>query len=268
MVGLALAIASVGIAGCHDMLPVSPVPTTAQDPSLSTYPTEEQLAELPPEFRTAPSILGYWTKTGFVGSQAWARAWMQYWANYAKVSVELSLLYNNAHVTTTTGYSEQASVLPAVRELEAFTSLGVSGSCGHTVNATGIFYVHHQAPVGKGWFVFGEEKRSESASAAQPPCSCTSTLQIQTADYDPYSKDQGDCESGTGDSSGSGTQYQPGDYTGGETVSWSTGIGNGGSSLCGSDAVVEFICIDYWDAATGKWVEWSCGFATTCGYAT
>lgn len=83
--------------------------------------------------------------------------------------------------------------------------------------------------------------------------------------YDPYDPGDpnlsgGDCDGGG--SHGSGIQYQPGDYTGGETVDWNTGVGNGGVSVCGSTAIVEYICIDYWDGA--RWVQWSCGYATTC----
>jgi hypothetical protein len=68
---------------------------------------------------------------------------------------------------------------------------------------------------------------------------------------------------GGGTDSGSGIPYSPGDHTGGETVDWGTGVGNGGSSACGPTAVVEYICIDYWEEGVG-WVEWSCGYATTC----
>jgi hypothetical protein len=83
-------------------------------------------------------------------------------------------------------------------------------------------------------------------------------------EYDPY--DDGSC-GGSGDGeppTGSGTQFYPGDYTNGETVNWTTGIGNGGTSVCGDAARVEEICIDLWEAESGDWTEWSCGYATTC----
>jgi hypothetical protein len=94
--------------------------------------------------------------------------------------------------------------------------------------------------------------------------------------YDPYAADgysggDGTC-SGIGDgtssggtggtSTGSGTQYEPGDYTGGETVDWGTGQGNGGTSVCGTTAIVEYVCIDIWDGV--GWVEWGCGYVTSC----
>jgi hypothetical protein len=86
--------------------------------------------------------------------------------------------------------------------------------------------------------------------------------------YDPYASSWGyeefcsDNNDG-GAGNGSGTQYYPGDYTGGETVDWETGVGNGGTSSCGETAKVEIICIDVWVEGVG-WVEWSCGYATTC----
>jgi hypothetical protein len=73
-----------------------------------------------------------------------------------------------------------------------------------------------------------------------------------------------DGEGGGNDPTGSGIQFQPGDFTGGETVDWNTGIGNGGQSVCGSAAQVETACIDIWNESTGDWSEWSCGYATTC----
>lgn len=86
-------------------------------------------------------------------------------------------------------------------------------------------------------------------------------------DYDPYEPAWGyqECEGGTdGASEGSGgTQYEPGDYTNGETVDWETGVGTGKPSACGADAKVEYICIEVWVDGVG-WVEWSCGYATTC----
>lgn len=89
-------------------------------------------------------------------------------------------------------------------------------------------------------------------------------LLIDDDAYDPYYGGAGCSEtsSGSGGGSGSGTQFGPGDSTDGETVDWKTGVGNGGSSVCGSKAIVEYVCIDI--LTEDGWVEWSCGFATTC----
>jgi hypothetical protein len=89
--------------------------------------------------------------------------------------------------------------------------------------------------------------------------------------YDPYSSDSGSdtCDGApTGDGSdtggtGTGTYFDPGDYTGGQTVDFGTGEGSGNPSQCGLAAVVEYVCIDVWDPE-GHWTEWACGFVTSC----
>jgi hypothetical protein len=83
--------------------------------------------------------------------------------------------------------------------------------------------------------------------------------------YDPYAESgPSDCDDSYGGGGGSGTYYNPGDSTGGETVDWGTGQGDGGSSACGVKAVVEYVCIDIYNEETQEWEEWSCGYATTC----
>jgi hypothetical protein len=68
---------------------------------------------------------------------------------------------------------------------------------------------------------------------------------------------------GYGSATGSGTQFGEGESTGGETVSWGTGKGDGGVSKCGENAVVRYVCIDI-TATDGSWTTFSCGWATTC----
>lgn len=88
------------------------------------------------------------------------------------------------------------------------------------------------------------------------------------AEYDPYDpayQDDGcDGDDDGAGSDGSGIQYQEGDHTNGETVDWNTGIGNGGESACGENAVVEQVCIEVWNAKDNKWDIFACGYGTTC----
>jgi hypothetical protein len=85
-------------------------------------------------------------------------------------------------------------------------------------------------------------------------------------EYDPYEESPPPAETcnGTGTGNGTGIQFQPGESTGGETVDWNTGKGDGGTSACGEAAVVEYICVDLYNEQTGKWDTFSCGFATSC----
>jgi hypothetical protein len=90
--------------------------------------------------------------------------------------------------------------------------------------------------------------------------------------YDPYDSGWGgegdSCAThtgaGSGGGGGSGTQFEPGQHTGGETVDWATGIGNGGTSVCGDAAVVDYVCIEIWNDVGQKWDYYACGYATTC----
>lgn len=261
--GLAASLASFGIGACADSLPVEPTARSAPEPALARFPTEEEYAEMPAEFRQKPGILSYRVDAWFSGGRAHGSAHMRYLANYGEIVVPVTLLYNNAEVTRTTGYAELASFLPMERDLYATASMGVTGSCGHTVNATGIFSIHNQFPLKTGWFSWGHEKASGSDSESQPACACSAG--VKQVDYDPYDPASGTGECGTGGTSpGSGTQYRPGDYTGGETVSWTTGVGNGGESVCGAAAMVDYVCIDTWNETTQSWEQWGCGYVTTC----
>src|SRR5688572_19650028 len=67
---------------------INPTPGSA---SFSGYPTEEQFAEMPPEFRQAPGILSHEVNAGFTArNAAYAEGLMRYFANYAKETATLS----------------------------------------------------------------------------------------------------------------------------------------------------------------------------------
>ena len=137
----------------------------------------------------------------------------------------------------------------------------------------GRFYRFPGARVWKGTYWMytydGEIRAGPNYQGPQSGGGGADTRLIDDVDYDPYdpmmsmspvlsmSTDGGDC-------GGGGTQYQPGDYTGGETVDWGTGEGNGGTSACGDQAMVDYVCIDVYNEETGFGEEWGCGYVTTC----
>ena len=132
------------------------------------------------------------------------------------------------------------------------------------------FITNHRDPVGYGGTVKPRRTACDDTGGGGFGSGGTETefAPVVSGDYDPYDNgfsDEEDCPPGgeSGGSTGRGTQYEPGDSTGGETVDWGTGTGNGGASACGSTAIVEYVCIDVWVDGVG-WVEWSCGYATTC----
>lgn len=141
----------------------------------------------------------------------------------------------------------------------------------NTWKVTGTFKVKSfQCPIAWYGFIFGlptiiatlHDPQITRLTASNGGCDPTMVT------YDPYSEEQ-ECpppDEGADGSGyeGSGTYYQEGDHTGGETVNWQTGQGNGGSSVCGADAVVQYVCIETFNEGTGLWEIYSCGYATTC----
>ena len=99
--------------------------------------------------------------------------------------------------------------------------------------------------------------------ACAPGTGTGGTALVSEVSYDPYEPGPA-CSGSSGDPEGSGTYYSPGDATGGETVDFGSGQGNGGSSICGAAAVVEYVCIDVWNETMGRWEEWTCGYVTSC----
>lgn len=268
-VGTAVVVLLIGGSACQDSpLPTAPTPLTPPEASSYRYPTEEEYAEMPVEFRQAPGIYGLWVDAGFVSGRAYAQASMEYFANHAEIFVKAVLLRDNREITSTTGAEEHSFYLPATRHITASASVGVSGSCGHMLNASGHGKIRHQFPLLKmGWFQWGHAGRTGHASASQPECTCATTTSLDDAAYDPYSDgDDGSMPCGESDSGGtaSGVQFYPGDNTGGETVDWNSGKGNGGKSACGAAAVVEYVCFDTWNEEKQQFEEWGCGYVTTC----
>ncbi|HEU4453059.1 MAG TPA: hypothetical protein VFR81_08360 [Longimicrobium sp.] len=134
------------------------------------------------------------------------------------------------------------------------------------------FITNHRDPVGYGGTVKPRRTACEeigSGGGFGSGGTETGIAPVVSGDYDPYDSGfsgEEDCppDDESGGSTGTGTQYEPGDYTGGETVDWGTGIGNGGTSVCGTEAFVEYVCIDVYDPETGMWEQWGCGYVTTC----
>jgi hypothetical protein len=200
----------------------------------------------------------YWSGATAVGSSR-----MQYYGNRAEESFTLAIDGPVSNISREASGSSIGGMFADVywHSTPGFT-LTARGVCGHVANLSSL----HTAKTVFFIEIRGLTELSTSVpdghSDTQPACAndgC-SAKKFDQADYDPYEEE--DCQ-GDDDGGGSGgTQYYPGDYTGGETVNWGDGVGNGGTSVCGETAKVEYICIDYWNGQA--WQEWSCGYATTC----
>lgn len=259
----------IALAGCADTAALGPdVRAGMTGPSLSTaydgsvpyYTSQEQVPFeywWPKIYSRSPVV--YWS-----GTTAVASSHMLYYGNRAEENFMLAI---DGPVSSISREGHSASIGGFLPDNYSHTTPGFTltarGQCGHVANLNSS----HTAKTVLFIELRGLTEVSVSVpdgdSATQPDCAggegCTAKRYDQ-ADYDPYEEEA--CEGDDGGGNDGGTQYYPGDYTGGETVDWATGVGTGGTSACGDTAKVEYVCIDYWDGQ--QWVEWSCGYITTC----
>jgi hypothetical protein len=258
--------------------PVGPQPlATSPRATLApeSYPHYATEADVPPEYSLAMvhriSPIVYWE-----GSYANASSLLSYFGNYGEQTLSLTVLKDGSALpaVTTTGVDDH--IIP--RDYEMVTSglgFAVSGTCGWigNLNVNGMAQILLLINV-KGLTVLSTAKGTGTSSRAQPACAsktCTTVASNdqQSAyggDYDPYAFDSpgtAACDGGAEDGNASGTQFQPGDMTGGETVDWRTGVGNGGASACGAAAQVDYMCVEYYVQGEG-WKDLGCGYVTTC----
>lgn len=201
-------------------------------------------------------------------------------AVFSKVTIPamLSVSVNGSSVSNGREFpiSHNASTSPFV-SIGFLTKVGLREVDCYSAPASANVSTDHSA----GWHVFGQGwvpahmRTIDFEDCNGPPAPCNpgprenpdeptiSSMSATDPGYDPYDSGSSDCEGSDG-GSGSGIPYSPGDFTGGETVDWGTGVGNGGVSVCGKEAMVEYVCIDFWNDGEQKWDAWSCGYSTTC----
>lgn len=263
----AVLLLGIGVAGCTDA--VTAPTAVSRIPS----PRPDEVAGDPPE-PWPVAITDHYAETElpvqFSGmtwpANAWVRGTMAYDAYHGRISATATLRDDAQTTQRTFAPQEQHTFWSYSNTLTAEWPILVSKSCG-TILEADVTYEAWWRGIGGGGaeLVLDRAVAEDSPQSSQPRCGdCKPDNTIQPVvyepGYDPYA-DPTNCGGGGG-SGGSGKQYAPGDYTGGETVDWGTGIGNGGTSACGENAVVDYVCIDYWDGTA--WVNWGCGYVTTC----
>jgi len=140
--------------------------------SLSTMaPSPEELAEMPPEFSTAPSIFNPRTIVEFVADGVFAQGVMDYFATDAEQDVTLALSFDNGEINRTTGKGVQQDLFPWMRHMRTTITLPVPGECGHSAIGHTQHRAWHKFLVG-GWkfFSWGEHEVPSDESAEQPAC--------------------------------------------------------------------------------------------------
>ncbi|HZH05025.1 MAG TPA: hypothetical protein VEY30_14675, partial [Myxococcaceae bacterium] len=245
--------AGILLVGCSDVVS-SRVPVPA-------VRTSQAPPHAPGDFQIDPWIFSTHIDVGIDAGakKGYTMASMDFWGSHGKIDATLSLRFGTSVVESRTLSAEDFRSYPWRRELQNTANwLSVTKTCGFTASGSASYSAWHEY-FGDSW---GRKTVPRASTFKQPDCTpCTGGPPIRKTTYDPYESGEEDCGGGGGDEEGSGTQFGEGDLTGGETVSWSSGTGNGGSSACGSEARAAYICMDTWDGT--NWVQWGCGWVTT-----
>jgi hypothetical protein len=129
--------------------------------------------ELPPEFNEGAILFRYYSVAGFTedAQQAFGTSVMHYFANRARQAVDLKLRYNGAEVTSTSALTEDSFFLPWHRSMVTTATLGISGTCGHAVHASGTHNVWDEfITSGQGLLSWSKKAASSHDDGAQSPC--------------------------------------------------------------------------------------------------
>jgi hypothetical protein len=110
----------------------------------------------------------FWTRViaGFTQTAAWAQASMEFYANYATINLGMDLRYNGKSIgarSASAGFSEW---IPLRSRLDTSAAMGITGQCGHIIDAWGTFAVWFYIPD----FTWGKREKTDPAVAAQPTC--------------------------------------------------------------------------------------------------
>lgn len=137
----------------------------------ASEPSPEELAELPAEFQTAPSIFNARTEVEFTSDGVYARGTMDYFATDAEQDVTLTLRRDDREVYSRTARDVQEDFFPAMRSLSTIVSFGVDASCGNSADGSTAHRVWHKFIVGSWkYFSWGRDEEPSGDGAEQPAC--------------------------------------------------------------------------------------------------
>ena len=273
--------------GCGDLTSsqINPEPKTRPNMSIVTVDGREYMSfESVDEARASvgwAAIYDHDTHVFWRGAAADYASILDYYGNRALISGTLTFSGGTESMAPLKVEEGRNNLFDMRQQLYITQSAQAPNTCGLSATLSLSYLAATEVYIpGYGPYEPGRVIKHGNSSAYQPKCTCSDgggggdpiRENVSSASYDPYadatSDNAGsDCDDGGGTSEGgsnpgSGTQFGEGDYTGGETVDWGTGVGNGGSSECGAAAQVRYVCIDIY--IDGAWRQWSCGWATTC----
>lgn len=139
--------------------------------SSSTALTEEELAAMPAEFATPPSLISGRTVVGFNEDGAYAEGITEYFATNAGHDITLTVSIDGRETGRRTTSASNDDFFPDFRTLRSFAVYPMSASCGHLADGQTAHRVFHKFIV-DGWkfLSWGEVKKPSGDYETQPAC--------------------------------------------------------------------------------------------------
>jgi hypothetical protein len=267
LLGVCLACVPAGCSENSTIVSPPAVPAPAAGPTRMLAsdgyeaPTYQTMAEVPEDIPLA-RLISYSSRVGWSGATASGFASMEGTANRIDQTLNLSIIHDYQTVGSVQVTAHEGAFWGGRLVMGTPIEYTVARTCGQVANLNTFHSARVVVFVEAGLVTLSQAGADSHDGKPQAACASNPCGSVTQVSYDPYSSETG-CEA-EDDGGSTGTQYQLGDHTGGETVGFGTGMGDGGSSSCGQEAVVEYVCIDVYDEETGTWDEWACGYATTC----
>jgi hypothetical protein len=164
------------LAACSDVVAphggVAPAAAYQKDLPPDGDTPEPDTTEWPEEFDQSPSIIEARVEAGFDGPIAYAQAYMRYFANRARQTVNLELQKGSRTVRPPAAVGYEEHLFPWVRELWTPVSIRLDSSCGYLANGWARHEAWHEVRAPGGTLAkWHGEGRSSAGSAQQPGCS-------------------------------------------------------------------------------------------------
>lgn len=166
---LPLLLLGAAILGCED--PVSPVAEADPLPAAEQPASTSVTVNTSGDFEEPPIIEKATIDVGFSMGYAWAQAYMQFVANWARQTADLWVRKGTSTVAHRTGESHGSWIAPWRRSLWTHATARVPETCGHVADAKGRHEAASQIPVNSSEVVrLWRTVKTSNQGTYQPSC--------------------------------------------------------------------------------------------------
>lgn len=164
---------SVAALGCENAEKLTSPPDT-QEPTVirpgQVAPSYSAPPGAPDEFDTPPRIGGLVFEVGITASEAWASAYMTYFASEADLTTYLTLRFEGSLAGSTQNAEYHRYALPNERTINSRADIPVPKACGHSASGRVEGHAWHEALTPLGYVSWGDVFRDDEDSASQLAC--------------------------------------------------------------------------------------------------